>query len=164
MSWTLPVCTARLRRMIDLTTARSLWRQVEMIHAVTYFADECRDAAAAVGCKGFWMGYFGCRAAPMGPVGAGPVIASFANFAPSMVNRAVPDVWDHATPAALLDARASSAAVVLRERCADVDRLARGLVDALWAVVDAGDPSGRPLFAANQALPRGDDAVAALWQ
>ncbi len=54
--------------MADETGARALWRHFEAIHAVTYFAEESRSAAAEAGLKGFWMGYFGFRAAPMGPV------------------------------------------------------------------------------------------------
>ncbi len=150
--------------MIEERTVRTLWRHVETLHAVTYFADECRAAADDAGCKGFWMGYFGARAAPMGAVGAGVVIASFANFAPSMVERAVPDVWAHATPSALLDARARSAARVLRRLCPDIESTASDLADELSSVAAAGDPTGRPLFAANQVLHRRDDPVEALWQ
>ena len=51
--------------------ARRLHHRLETIHAVTYFAGESRQAATDIGLKGFWMGYFGFRAAPLGPVGAG---------------------------------------------------------------------------------------------
>ena len=46
----------------DPTLARDAWRRLEAIHAVTYFAPEATAAMANVGYKGFWMGYFGCRA------------------------------------------------------------------------------------------------------
>ncbi|NOX29295.1 MAG: hypothetical protein GXP35_04490 [Actinobacteria bacterium] len=54
---------------------------------MTYFAPESRQAAKDVGLRGFWLGYFGFRAAPLGAVTAGVVEASFYNFAPSMVAR-----------------------------------------------------------------------------
>ncbi len=50
--------------------ARRLWSRLEPIHVVTYFSPEARAELSAAGYKGFWMGYFAGRAAPMGPVGA----------------------------------------------------------------------------------------------
>ena len=44
--------------------ARRMWRITEPYHAVVYFTPETRDACAAIGLKGFWMGYFASRAAP----------------------------------------------------------------------------------------------------
>ena len=42
--------------------ARRAWELLEPIHAITYFAPECRAAYADAGLKGFWMGYFAGRA------------------------------------------------------------------------------------------------------
>lgn len=151
-----------------MSLARELWKRIEPIHAVTYFAPESIAAAKHAGLKGFWMGYFGFRAAPMGAVGAGPVHAAFANFAKPMVERALPDAWSHATPAALLDARASAASAALQ-------RLAPAMVqsnavelaalnDSLGRIVALADPLGRPLFAANAALETRADPVEQLWQ
>ena len=61
----------------DSGKARSIWQTLEPIHAVTYFSSESSDAYEAAGMKGFWMGYFGGRAAPMGEVGPAPVEATF---------------------------------------------------------------------------------------
>ena len=145
-------------------SARSLWRSFETIHAVTYFADESRQAAADAGCRGFWMGYFGFRAAPLGAVGPGTVIATFANFAPTMVERAVPDVWSFASPAALLEARRTSASAALRGASASVADVAPELLGPLRQVVESADRTGRPLFAANDDVPETDDPVESLWQ
>ena len=51
----------------DAQLARRLWSRLEPIHAVTYFSPEARSALGKAGYKGFWMGYFAGRAAPMGP-------------------------------------------------------------------------------------------------
>jgi len=51
--------------------ARRLWRVLEPYHAVTYFAPEAHQAFKDVGLRGFWMGYFAGRAAPLGAVGPG---------------------------------------------------------------------------------------------
>lgn len=151
---------------MDSTLARTAWHHLEAVNAVTYFAPECREAPVRLGLKGFWMGYFACRAAPLGPVGPGVVEATFYNFHPARVRRAIPDAWDYATPAAVLDTRAAAAAAALRRLLPDgeAERLAAATVAPLAAVVDGAEPAGRPLFAANRDVPRPDDPVADLWQ
>jgi hypothetical protein len=151
---------------VDSTLARTAWHHLEAVNAVTYFAPECREAPVRLGLKGFWMGYFACRAAPLGPVGPGVVEATFYNFHPARVRRAIPDAWDYATPAAVLDTRAAAAAAALRRLLPDgeAERLAAATVAPLAAVVDGAEPAGRPLFAANRDVPRPDDPVADLWQ
>ena len=84
--------------------------RIEAVHAVTYFAPESRDQLAATGLRGFWMGYFAARAAPLGAVGPALVSATFFNFHPSMVERAIPDAWTFAEPSAVLLARRAGAA------------------------------------------------------
>ncbi len=46
--------------------ARRIWRYLETLHAVSYFAPECTAAMKDLGLKGFWMGYFAGRGAPFG--------------------------------------------------------------------------------------------------
>lgn len=147
-------------------TARSLWRRLEAINAVAYFSPECREAPSEIGLKGFWMGYFACRAAPMGPVGAGVVEATFANFHPDRVRRAIPDAWSLAEPTAVLAARWEAAAASLRRLIgpADAEALAASAVPALERAVASGSSLGRPLFAANAELAPPADPVARLWQ
>lgn len=77
---------------------RRLARLVEPIHTVCYYAPEVRGFTE-VGFKGWWHAYFGYRAAPMGRVSAATVTAVFYNFAPVMVERAVPSCWDVMEPA-----------------------------------------------------------------
>src|SRR5262245_54561748 len=94
--------------------ARTMWRLYEPIHAITYFAPETRAATDALGLRGGWMSYFGCRAAPLGPASAALVTALFYNFHPAMVARAVPDVWGYASPDRLLTARLQAADEAMR--------------------------------------------------
>ena len=145
-------------------TARTIWHHVETVNAVTYFAAECRDAPASVGLKGFWMGYFACRAAPMGAVDAGVVEATFFNFHPARVRRAIPDAWSFASPAAVREVRARAAAAALRRLAPEVEAVAPAVVALLADPVASADAAGRPLFAANRSVPLPDDPVAALWQ
>src|SRR4051812_33538970 len=144
--------------------ARRLWQQLEALHGVVYFAPEFTDALKGLGLKGFWMCYFAGRAAPLGAVGPGPVEASFYNFDPSMVRRAIPDAWRFAEPPAVLAARATAAAELLRSIVPGIDAQADRVVPLLTSAVRSARNDGRVLFAANQQLPLPDDPVAALWQ
>ena len=94
--------------------ARRMWRAVEPVHAVTYFAPEAQQACAALGTRGYWMSYFALRAAPLGPAPAELVTALFYNFHPGLVRRAVPDVWAVATPERYLAVRLEAVDAALR--------------------------------------------------
>jgi hypothetical protein len=144
--------------------ARQLWHRVEMVNAVTYFSPECRAAPEALGLKGFWMGYFACRAAPLGPAPAAVVEATFFNFHPARVERAIPDAWRLADPDDVIVARARAAAAALRRLLPDADGIAAATAPMLDAAIARGTAAGRPLFAANRAVSKPDDPVAALWQ
>ena len=143
--------------------ARRLWVTLETLHDVTYFAEEVRPAGIALGLRGFWMTYFAFRAAPLGPVPAGPVVAAFAGFHPAMVAKALPDAWSRTTPQACLAARATVSAAALRDAGADTGACDRAAA-ILGPVAAAADPTGRPLFAANAAVALPGDALGRLWQ
>ena len=144
--------------------AREWWRAIEPIHAVTYFAPESRQALGGVGLRGFWMGYFAARVAPVGAVGPSTVIATFFNFHPSMVRRSIPDAWSFAEPAAVLAARRRARPRALRRLDPSVEERARHLVPPCWRVVERANGSGRVLFGANRDLGSPADPVEALWQ
>ncbi len=142
---------------------RAMWTLIEPIHDVTYFSAEPRAAFESAGLRGYWRGYFAGRAAPLGAVGAGPVIALFSGFAPPFVRRALPAVWSMITPEAALDARSAGAAAALRRLAPDESAVAAA-ASALERVIDGLDFAGRPLGAANADVPRPDDPHARLWQ
>jgi hypothetical protein len=149
-----------------LAPARRLWLVAEPVHALTYFAQPCFDALEAAGLAGFWRGYFATRAAPFGAVGAGPVVASFYNFAPSMVAKALPSVWERITPGAALDARLAGIDAALRllvDDAALADPAVPAAVAHLRAAVDAAPVEGRALFGANVALAWPDEPHLAVW-
>jgi hypothetical protein len=141
-----------------------LWHRLEAVHAVLYFDEGPRAALSDAGLRGFWMGYFAARAAPMGPVTAPVITATFFNFHPAMVARAVPDAWSFSSPAAVLVARRDSTLDTLHRLVPDAAAHAEAVVPALEFLVDAAPDAGRPLFAANRAIDAGDDPVARLWQ
>jgi hypothetical protein len=142
--------------------ARELWWLIEPVHAVTYFSPESREAFETAGLRGFWRGYFAGRAAPLGPVGAAPVIASFFSFAPSMVERALPDVWTRVTPEAALAARLAGATASLRRVWDGLDGVDFA-ADLLERAARSASMAGRVLGAANAALPWPTDPIERLW-
>jgi hypothetical protein len=144
--------------------ARQLWLRFEPYHDVTYFTPESRAATDALGCKGGWMGYFGMRAAPLGAASPELVTAVFYNFAPRMVSRALPDAWAVASPAAFLEARLEGVDGALRRLLGDVStpEIAEAASLARSAAL-AVDVAGRPLAAANRALPWPSAPHLALW-
>jgi hypothetical protein len=144
--------------------ARAWWKCLEPVHAVTYFAPECRERSRAIGLRGFWMGYFAARAAPLGAVGPATVEATFSSFHGSMVRRAIPDAWSFADPRSILEARQVGAAAALRRLLPSVDQHAAPLVPSLHRVIDDAIGAGRTLFSANRGLDRSDDPVERLWQ
>jgi hypothetical protein len=145
------------------STARRLFDRYEPVHALTYFAPEARAAFDAAGFRGFWMGYFAARSAPLGAVPAEVVTAIFYNFSLSHVARALPAAWGLASPADALRAREQSAVAALR-RCGVTDGEDVATAAALLAKAVRGAAlDGRPLFAANLALPWPDEPLATLW-
>jgi hypothetical protein len=144
--------------------ARKMWRSLEPYHGIIYFAPEATSAYEALGVMGF-DGYFASRAAPMGAVPAEVVMATFFNFNPELVRKAIPAVWQATTPKALVAARLDAADVALRRATSsdlDTPDIARA---AELATVAAGacSPAGRPLYAGHASLEWPLPAHLALW-
>jgi hypothetical protein len=141
-----------------------MWTLFEPIHAVTYFAPEARSAYEQAGLRGFWRGYFAGRAAPLGAASAAVVTASFFNFAPAFVARAIPGVWELVTPGEALRIRMTGATGALQSLLAGRDAEATAAADLLWRAIGELDFSGRVLAAADAALPVPGEGLARLWQ
>jgi helix-turn-helix protein len=116
-----------------------------------------------LGYRGFWMGYFAARSAPLGIVPPEVVTAIFYNFAPERVAKALPAAWQIAGPDAALRARQESAVAALRRYGLDADDNVAAAAELAGKAARHTPLDGRPLFAANRALPWPDDPLAALW-
>jgi hypothetical protein len=147
-----------------MTAARAMWTMFEPVHDVTYFAPEALAAFTEAGLRGFWRGYFAGRAAPLGGTRAAVVTASFFNFAPSFVARAVPGVWELIAPADAIAVREAGAAAALRRLLDGREAEAAKAADLLWRAVEDLDFAGRALAAANAELPVAGDPLTRLWQ
>jgi hypothetical protein len=143
--------------------ARRFYDRFEPVHAVTYFAPEARAALDGLGYRGFWMGYFAARSAPLGIVPTEVVTAIFYNFAPERVAKALPTAWQIAGPEAALRARQESAVAALRRYGITADENVRAATKLAGKAARQAPFDGRPLFAANLALPWPEDPLAALW-
>ncbi|MEU9669606.1 hypothetical protein AB0E25_29295 [Streptomyces bobili] len=152
---------------MDDGVARTMWARFELVHDLVYFAPEAHLAAAEVGLRGFWMGYFAFRAAPLGPVPASVITSSFYVFHPDRVARAVPDAWGYAGPADVLAARERAMDTAMT-RVFGADTVGSAemaeAADLAWEAAQAADTAGRVLGAANQALPRPAQPHVRLWQ
>jgi len=153
-----------------MTTADAiLCRRVEQrcvpLWLTTVFAPDVGAAFDALGVAPAAR-YFATRVAPLGPVPAPVVIATFFNFSPSVLVGAVPEVWERFTPQQLLDAQLEG---VHRKLTRALGPLDDGIVaDAAALLRRAAEaacehPEGRPLFAGYASLPWPDDPFLQLW-
>ncbi|MEU1008725.1 hypothetical protein [Streptomyces sp. NPDC005890] len=147
--------------------ARALWERYEPVHQLVYFAPEAHRAADGLGLRGFWMGYFALRAAPLGAAPPSVVTSCFYVFHPARVARALPDAWAYAAPADALAARREAVDAAMT-RLFGADAVASAAfaeaADLAWEAAAGADTAGRVLGAANQALERPDRPAARLWQ
>ena len=132
-----------------------------------YFVPEAAEEYEAIGVEGR-SGYFGSRSAAMGAVGPLVVQATFFNFHPGLVDRAMDGLWDKATPEDMLLARHRAVDRALRRMLGDAveDPSIAEAVEILRPAVDAARsrPEGRPLFAGHARLPEPHDLPhVALW-
>ncbi|QKW48488.1 SCO6745 family protein [Streptomyces buecherae] len=146
--------------------ARRCYHALHPVHAAYYFAPEHDDAYAALGLERGPMAYLAGRAAPLGPVGPGAVMAMFYNFQPALVARHLPRAWQVVAPERVLAARLRIVDACLR-RLLGPDALAsREVAEAADLALRAAEGCGRParpLYSANADLPVPDTPHLALW-
>ena len=151
--------------MVSRHTARRAWRRLEPVHAMIYFVPEAVTEYAALGVTDWQTGYFASRGAAFGRVSAEVVIATFFNFNPELVRRALPAAWEITSPESMLAARLRAAGLALQRAGVDrqpgldeVTTLARRAAEAACEHLE-----GRPLFAANATLPWPEEPHLELW-
>ncbi|WIM93924.1 hypothetical protein ACTOB_005918 [Actinoplanes oblitus] len=137
--------------------SRLAWRTTEPLHALVYLVPEAAEVYGRLGLDPS-AGYFAARAAAFGTAGPGLVAATFYNFNPALVARALPAAWDKVTPAQMIEARREIVdAALTRGLGAETlagPEFAEAAELARTAALDAASrPQGRPLFAAHTELP-----------
>ncbi|MFI5820400.1 hypothetical protein ACIA8I_14945 [Streptomyces rishiriensis] len=150
----------------NLALARETWRTLEPYHGAVYFSPEAAAQYDELGVDAR-TGYFASRSAALGAASADLVIATFYNFNPQLVRRAIPAAWEVATPQRFAAARLTGIDATLRRILgAEVSspEMARAAELARTAAeVTVGHPQGRPLFAAHAALPWPSAPHLVLW-
>lgn len=148
------------------TPARSMAHLLGIFHNVTYYAEEMA-VFKEHGVGHFWHSYMAYRSAPMGRLEAPAVTAAFFNFAPAMVEAALPSVWEHLTPTSSMELRNEAVGAGLARAFEhDGAELIPGMVDVADEIL--GGVSGlsgvaRPLYAAHDVLPVPDAPLMRLW-
>ncbi|MEU3689609.1 SCO6745 family protein [Streptomyces narbonensis] len=154
--------------LVESARVRQMWHLLEPLHALLYYAPEAFDEAAALGygTAERWPSYFAWRSAPLGAAGPVEVTSAFYSFSPAMVARYVTG-GPSATPADVLAARLRAVdrtyRAVLGEDTVKSPELAEAAALARRAAEAAGT-QGRPLAAANAALPWPEAPHLVLWQ
>ncbi|MEV4946627.1 hypothetical protein [Streptomyces sp. NPDC053755] len=148
---------------------RQMWHLIEPLHALLYYAPEAFDEAARLGhdVGERWPAYFAWRAAPLGPAGPERVASAFYGFSPDMVGRYVPAIWRTAAPEEVLAARVRAVDRAYRGVLGEDTVASPGIAEAASLArraAEAASTAGRPLAAANAALPWPDDPHLTLWQ
>lgn len=131
-------------------------RTLEPLHALTYFAPEPGERYAALGLKGQMRSYFPSRAAPLGRASLELVVATFFNFSPALVARAIPSAWEVTTPEELITARYAGTDAAYRRILGEDVLTSTEMAEAAELAREATtvlDPVGRALFAAHLTLP-----------
>ena len=149
---------------MDDVVARRMWSCAEPIHAVAYFAPDSRDRFEQAGIRGFWRAYFTGRAAPLGATGPHVVRAAFQSFTLDMVARALPAVWELATPAEAWQIRTQGCGASLRSVGGATASDVADLAATLRMVIDRLDPIGRAFFAAHLGIALRRSDAAAGWR
>ncbi|WP_432182570.1 SCO6745 family protein [Streptomyces sp. NBC_00063] len=151
-----------------LATVRQMWQLLEPIHATLYYAPEAFEEAAALGyaTDERWPSYFAYRAAPLGPAGPQLVNALFYSLAPQMVERHTAPAWRTAAPEQVLEARSTAVNRALQKLLGDriVSPEMREAAQLVRRATEGADTAGRPMAAANAALPWPDEPHMVLWQ
>ena len=139
---------------------------LEPLHSMIYFVPEADERYVAAGLESGPMGYFAPRAAPLGPLGAGPVAALYYNFNPELVARHLPAAWSRASPQGLVAARYEAADAALH-RVFGADALAAPeIAEAAELAREAAlacPVEGRPMAAALLELDWPTQPHMVLW-
>ncbi len=150
---------------MDAERSARMHGRINTFHGFVYFAAEAAEEYAALGIEGR-TGYFASRAAPLGPVPAEVIIATFYNFHPGLVRHVMEGAWDTASPAEMQAARFRGVGRVLErvrpEEVTDADLTEA--VEAVEPAIDSLSMGGRPLGAANAAVALPDEPLLRLWQ
>ncbi len=152
---------------MDAFAAGQLSRALDRLHSTIYFAPEAGDIYSELGLQNQRMQYFASRSAPMGAVAAKVVAATFYNFNPELIAKAIPAAWEIASPATVTRARYEIVDAVIPKILGE-DRVrspefAHSLARVRRTAEEIPNADGRPLFAGHAELDWPETPHAQLW-
>jgi hypothetical protein len=118
---------------------------------------------ADLGVKDGLGHYIANRAAPLAAAGVDAVTAAFGSIDRFLIHFSLDLAAGATTWDKVYAARNAVVAEGLRDLTPEICDGLAALGDELWRTVDALPTSGRVLFAAHRAWPRGDDPVVSAW-
>jgi hypothetical protein len=151
---------------MDSFSAGQLSRALDRLHSTIYFAPEANGRFSELGLTNERMQYFASRSAPMGPVTAKVVAATFYNFNPRPIAEVIPAAWEIAPPATVTRVRYEIVddviPKILGERIRSPEfahsvALVRRTAEAI------PNADGRPLYAGHAELGWPEAPHAQLW-
>lgn len=151
---------------VSAPAGRQCHNAVNSLHSLLYFSSDLGDDLARRGVCDPMAVYLVGRAAPLGPVGAGPVTAAFNAFSHELVATHLPTVWDDVTPAEGVASRLRAADATLRRVLGDEAVASPEMAEAAGLALRATEACsrpGRPLYSANADLPVPDAPHLVLW-
>ncbi|HIF66191.1 MAG TPA: hypothetical protein EYQ34_06275 [Acidimicrobiia bacterium] len=152
--------------MTDPQTAltRRFAKAAEPLHSCAYYAEEI-NRFTEMGYSGWWHAYFAYRSAPMGKATAQQVMDAFYNFAPRMVDKAVPNCWEVMSPSQVRQTQLLLVDRALHRIFGDykAQRELAYVSEVLKTSIPELDTKERPLFAAWAGEPWPDSPLLDLW-
>ena len=151
---------------LDARAGRRCHNVLNSLHATHYFSPDLGEELSALGITHPKARNFAVRAAALGPVGPGTVAATFYNYKYELVARHVPAVWETATPAQTLAARARAADSTLRRLLGEDVLASAEMAEAARLALRATEACtrpARPLYSAHADLPVPDQPHMALF-
>lgn len=152
---------------MDAFSAGQLSRALDRLHSTIYFAAESGEKFGELGLENQRQQYFASRSAAMGAVGAKVVAATFFNFNPELIAKAIPAAWEIVSPAAVTQARYEIVDVliprIMGEQRVGSSQFAHSVEIVRRAAESIPDADGRPLYAGHADLPWPHTPHGQLW-
>jgi hypothetical protein len=152
---------------VDAFSAGQLSRALDKLHSTIYFAPEAGEMYTTLGLENQRAQYFASRAAPMGAVTAKVVAATFYNFNPALIAKAIPAAWDIASPETVTRMRYEIVDAVipkiLGEQRVTSPEFAHSVAIVRRTAEAIPNADGRPLYAGHAELAWPQPPYAQLW-
>ncbi len=152
---------------MDAFSAGQLSRSLDRLHSTIYFVPEANERFTELGLENQRTQYFASRSAPMGAVTAKVVAATFYNFNPELIAKAIPSAWDIAPPAAVTRARYEIVDAVMPKLLGEArvrsPEFAHSVAIVRRVAEAIPNADGRPLYAGHAELDWPNAPHTQLW-